>query len=112
MERSAIRDRDANPTVPDFASLHPGYASFRMGCDNASQLARTPGAVRDKGLFSMGIKLAGAGVPLNGRVELLCVEGLEPRTKPRELARGKLFYGFFDVFGGSHVRNIAFAREA
>src|SRR5258706_4637399 len=27
MERSAIRDRDVNETAPDFASLHPGYAS-------------------------------------------------------------------------------------
>jgi len=27
MERSAIRDRDAANKAPDFASLHPGYAS-------------------------------------------------------------------------------------
>jgi hypothetical protein len=44
--------------------------------------------------------------------ELLRVEGLEPRTKPRQLARGKLFDGFFDVFGGGHVRDTAFARES
>jgi hypothetical protein len=66
--------------------------------------------VRGKGFIRMGVKLAGAGVPLNGGVELLSVERFEPRAKPRKLVRGKLFDGFFDVFGGSHARDIAFVH--
>lgn len=57
-----------------------------------------PGAVRGNGFIRKRIKLAGASVALNGRVELLHVEGLEPGTKPRKLARGELFDGFFDIF--------------
>ena len=59
--------------------------------------------------FGMRIKLAGTDVAVDGVVELPRVEGFKPRTKPRQLARGKLFNGFFNVFGGSHVRDIAFA---
>ena len=77
---------------------------------NASQLARAPGTVRGKSFIRVRIKLASSGVPLNGRVELLRVEDLEPRAKPRELARSKLFDGFLDVFGGGHVGDIALAR--
>jgi hypothetical protein len=77
---------------------------------NASQVARTPGAVRGKSFLRLRIKLAGAGVPLNGGVELLRVEDLEPGARPRELARGELFNGFLDVFGGRHVEDIAFSR--
>jgi hypothetical protein len=69
---------------------------------NASQLAGAPGAVRGESFFRMRIKLAGPRVPLNGGVELRRIEGLEPRAKSRQLARGKLFDGFFDVFGGGH----------
>jgi hypothetical protein len=70
---------------------------------NASHVARATGAVRGKSFFRMRIKLTGARVPLNGGVELLRVEGLEPRAKPRQLARGKLFEGFFDLFGRGHA---------
>ena len=59
--------------------------------------------------FRMGIELAGADVPFDRGVELLGVEGLEPGAKPRQFARGKLFDGFLDVFGGGHVGNIAVA---
>ena len=59
--------------------------------------------MRCEGVVRMRIKLTGAGVPLNGGVELLRVECLEPRAKPRQLARGKLFDGFFDVFGSGHA---------
>jgi len=78
---------------------------------NASQLARTPGAVRGKGFIRMRVKLAGADIPLNGGVKSLRVEGLEPRASSRKLARRELFDGFLDVFGGGHVRDIAFARD-
>ena len=61
--------------------------------------------------FRVGIKLAGALVPLNSGVELCRIKGFEPRAKPRQLARGKLFDGFLDVFGGGHTKNIAFARD-
>src|SRR5260370_25340818 len=78
---------------------------------NASQLARAPGAVRGKGFIRMRIELAGAGVPLNGGVELLRVEDLEPGAKPRQLARGDLLNGFLDVLRGGHVGDIALARR-
>jgi hypothetical protein len=68
--------------------------------------------VRGKGFFRVRIKLASADIPLNDGVELLRVEYLEPRTKPRKLAWGKLFDGFLNVFGGGHVKDIAFARDA
>jgi hypothetical protein len=58
----------------------------------------------------MRIKLAGAGVPLNNGVELPRVECLEPGAKPCELARGELFNGFLDIFGGGYVGDIALAR--
>jgi hypothetical protein len=77
---------------------------------NASQLAGAPGAVRGESFFRMRIKLSGPSVPFNSSVKLLCVEGLEPCAKPRQLARGKLFDGFLDVFGGGHDRDIALAR--
>ncbi len=59
--------------------------------------------MRGKSFIRMRIKLAGAGIPLNGGVELLRVEYLKPRTKPRKLAGGESFNGFLDVFGGRHV---------
>ena len=58
----------------------------------------------------MRIKLAGVGVPLDRGIELPRVKCFEPRAKPRELARGKLFDGSLDVFGGGHTENIALAR--
>jgi hypothetical protein len=75
---------------------------------NASQIARTPGAVRRKSFIRYCIKLAGARVPLDRGIELLCVVRFEPRTKPRQFTRGELFDGFFDVFDGGHSGNIAF----
>lgn len=65
-----------------------------------------------KSLIRMRIKFAVAGVLLNGDVELLGIECLEPCAKPGKLARGKLFDGFFNVFGGSHAVNIAFDCDA
>jgi hypothetical protein len=69
---------------------------------DAPQIPQLPGVVRGESLFRMGIKLPGARVPLDGSIELRRVEGLEPRTKPREFARRKLFDSLFDVFGGGH----------
>ncbi|HZE54923.1 MAG TPA: hypothetical protein VE111_16860 [Bradyrhizobium sp.] len=60
----------------------------------------------------MRIELASPNVLLNGGIELLRVESLKPRAKPRQLARRKLLDGFFDVFGGGHLGDIAFAWGA
>src|SRR5258705_3056096 len=78
---------------------------------NASQLARAPGAVRSKGFIREGIKLASLGVALDRSVELLRIERLEPRAKPRQLVRVKLFDGFLDVFGSDHADDIAFVSN-
>jgi hypothetical protein len=96
--------------IPDIAALT--RATLALLKRNASQIARLPGAVRGESLFGLRIKLAAARVPLNGSIELRRVEGLEPRTKPREFARRKLLDGFLDVFGGGHDRDIAFRRGA
>jgi hypothetical protein len=58
------------------------------------------------------IKLSGLRVALDRGVELSRVECFEPGTKPRQLTWGKLFYGFLNVFGGGHVKDIALIREA
>jgi hypothetical protein len=68
--------------------------------------------VDGKGFFRVGVKLAGTDVAFDGVVELPRVEGFKPRAKPRQLAQGKLFDGFFNIFGGGHVEDVAFAREA
>jgi len=86
----------------------PGISAKR----NASQLARASGTVRGKSFIRMRIQLAGMGIPLDRGIELLRVEGLEPRAKPRQLARGKQRDGFLDVFGGGHVENRVSVREA
>ena len=65
-----------------------------------------------KRFFGKGIKFAGTRVPLDRGVELRRIESLEPRTKPRQLARGELFDGFLDVFGGGHLGDIASTRNA
>ena len=62
--------------------------------------------------FRMRIKLDGAGVSLSGGVELHGIKGLEPRAKPRQLARGKLSNGFLDVFDRGHARNLALGQGA
>ena len=43
-----------------------------------------------KRLFDKRIESTGLRIPLDRGIELLRVEGLEPRAKPRQLARGKL----------------------
>jgi hypothetical protein len=56
------------------------------------------------------IELEGVGVALDGGIALSHVKCLELCAKMLELARGKLFDSFLDVFGGGHTENIAFAR--
>jgi len=65
-----------------------------------------------EGLFGVRVELARTGIAFDGVVVLLSVESLKPRAKPRELARGELFNGSFNVFGASHVGDVAFAGEA
>ncbi len=48
------------------------------------------------------VKFAGARVSFDGGVELLGIKGLEPGTKPRQLAWGELPNGFSDILGGCH----------
>ena len=55
-----------------------------------------------KSLLRVRVKFAGSSVALDGGVELLRLEDLEPRAKPSQLARCKLFDGLFDFFGGGH----------
>ena len=47
-----------------------------------------------------------ADISLNRGIEPLRVESLKPSTKPRQLARRKLFDGFLDVFGGGRSGDI------
>jgi hypothetical protein len=63
--------------------------------------------MRGERFFRKRIKLAGADIPLDGGVKLRYIESLEPRAEPRKLARGKLFDGLLDVFGGGHTGYIA-----
>ena len=101
---------------PHERQRHAGSDKFRskslplLVTRNASQWTRAPGAVRGNGFVRRRIKLAGVCVPLDCGVELLRVENLVPGTKPRQLGRGKLRNGFFDVFGSRHPGNIALAR--
>ena len=60
----------------------------------------------------MRIKLAGLRVAFDRGVELSRVKRLEPRTKPRQLARGELFDCFLHVFCGGHAEDVAFAGYA
>ena len=64
--------------------------------------------MRGKRFIGKPIELAGLGIPVDRRIELLRVEFFEPRAKPRKLAGGKLFDGLFDVLGGGHALYIAF----
>ncbi len=63
-------------------------------------------------LVRQGVKPSGADVLFNDGVELLRIEGLEPRAKPRQLARGKLLDGLLDIFGGGHPDNVAATQFA
>jgi hypothetical protein len=63
----------------------------------ASQLARTAGAMRRQSFLGKPIELACLSITFNRGIELAGVESLKPRVKSRQLARGQLLDGFFDV---------------
>jgi hypothetical protein len=63
---------------------------------NASQFAGVPGPVRGEGFFGVRIELARTGIAFDRVVELLRVESLKPRAKPREL-RGASFSTAFSM---------------
>ncbi len=77
-----------------------------MARQNASQFARTAGAVLGESFLGKCVELARLRVPLNSGIELRGVESLEPRAKPRKLAGSELFNGLFDLFSGGHKINI------
>jgi hypothetical protein len=63
--------------------------------------------VRSKGFIRERLKLASLGVALDRSVKFPRIERLEPRAKPRQLARVKLFDSFLDVFGNRSRELIA-----
>jgi hypothetical protein len=65
----------------------------------ALQFARTSGAMRRQRFLGKSIELARLSIASNRGIELAGVESVEPRAKSRQLARGQLLDGFFDVFG-------------
>ena len=64
-----------------------------------------------QGFFCKCIEFSGLRIVLNGRVEPIGVKHLKPCTETCQLPRIQLLDGFFDVFGGRHVRNIASVRR-
>ena len=64
-----------------------------------------------EGFLCKAIELSSRGIALNGGVEPIGVKHLEPCTETCQLPRVQLLDGFFDVFGGHHIRNIASVRR-
>jgi hypothetical protein len=64
-----------------------------------------------QGLFCKRIEFSGLRIVLNGRVEPIGVKHLKPCTETCQFPRIQLVDGFFDVFGGRHMRNIASVRR-
>ncbi len=64
-----------------------------------------------QGFFCKCIEFSGLRIVLNGRVESIGVKHLKPCTETCQLPRIQLLDGFFDVFGGRHMRNIASVRR-
>jgi hypothetical protein len=63
--------------------------------------------MRREGFVGECIEFPGARVPLNGFIEPVGLEQLEPRTKAFQLARVQLLDCLLDFFGGRHMGNIA-----
>jgi hypothetical protein len=64
-----------------------------------------------EGFFCKCIEFSGVRIVLYGRVEPISIKYLEPCAETRQLPRVQLLDGFFDIFGGGHVRNIASVRR-
>ena len=64
-----------------------------------------------EGFFCKCIEFSGVRIVLNGGVEPIGVKHLEPCAETCQLPRVQLLDGFFDVFGGRHMRNIASVRR-
>ena len=64
-----------------------------------------------EGFLCECVEFSGVRIVLNGGVEPIGVKHLEPCTETCQLPRVQLLDGFFDVFGGRHIRNIASARR-
>ena len=64
-----------------------------------------------EGFLRKPIELSSRGIVLNGRVEPIGVKHLKPCTETCQLPRIQLLDGFFDVFGGRHITNIASVRR-
>ena len=64
-----------------------------------------------QGLFCKRIEFSGLRIVLNGRVEPIGVKHLKPSTETCQFPRIQLLDGFFAVFGGRHMRNIASVRR-
>jgi hypothetical protein len=64
-----------------------------------------------EGFLRKPIELSSRGIALNGSVEPVGVKNLEPCTETCQLPRIQLLNGFFDVFSGRHMRNIASVRR-
>ena len=62
-------------------------------------------------LFCKCIEFSGVGIVLDGRVEPIGVKHLEPCAETCQLPRIQLLDGFFDVFGGRHMTDIASERR-
>jgi hypothetical protein len=58
--------------------------------------------MRREGFVGECIESPGARVPLNGFIEPVGLEQLEPRTKAFQLARVQLLDCLFDFLGGRH----------
>jgi hypothetical protein len=64
-----------------------------------------------KGFLCECVEFSGVHIVLNGGVEPIGVKHLEPCTETCQLPKVQLLDGFFDVFGGHHISNIASARR-
>jgi hypothetical protein len=64
-----------------------------------------------QGFFCKCIEFSGLRIVLNDRVEPIGVKHLKPCTETCQLPRIQLLDGFFDIFGGRHMRNIASVRR-
>src|SRR4051812_17934433 len=89
-----------------------GRPSRILAMQRVSQVSELTSAIGRNGLLCKCIELAIARVTFDRSVEPISVERFEPRAKSRQLPRGLLLDGFFDVFGGCHPGNITSERHS